>query len=69
MTDRRDKRRFFRDSERGYLGGVSAGLGEYFNIDPLWIRLAFMAFMFLKGLGSSYLCHSLDRCAQSTHHG
>jgi phage shock protein PspC (stress-responsive transcriptional regulator) len=49
--DRRNQRRFFRDSERGYLGGVSAGLGEYFNIDPIWIRLAFIALCFLKGLG------------------
>jgi len=47
----RDQRRFFRDSERGYLGGVSAGLGEYFNINPIWIRLAFIALCFLKGLG------------------
>jgi len=51
QTDRRDQRRFFRDSERGYLGGVSAGLGEYFNIDPIWIRLAFIALCFLKGQG------------------
>jgi phage shock protein PspC (stress-responsive transcriptional regulator) len=50
-TDRRDQRRFFRDSERGYFGGVSAGLGEYFNIDPIWIRLVFIALCFLKGLG------------------
>lgn len=51
QTDRRDQRRFFRDNERGYLGGVSAGLGEYFNINPIWIRLAFIALCFLKGLG------------------
>jgi phage shock protein PspC (stress-responsive transcriptional regulator) len=51
QTDRRDQRRFFRDSERGYFGGVCAGLGEYFNIDPIWIRLAFISFGFLKGLG------------------
>lgn len=49
--DRRDHRRFYRDSENYYLGGVASGLGEYFDIDPLWIRLAFVALVFLKGLG------------------
>ncbi len=49
--DRRDFRRFYRDSENGYFGGVASGLGEYFDIDPLWIRLAFIALAFLKGLG------------------
>jgi len=49
--DRKDYRRFYRDGETGYLGGVASGLGEYFDIDPLWIRLAFIALAFLKGLG------------------
>jgi phage shock protein PspC (stress-responsive transcriptional regulator) len=49
--ERKDQRRFFRDGENGYLGGVAAGLGEYFNIDPIWIRLIFIALCFLKGLG------------------
>lgn len=49
--NRRDYRRFYRDSDKGFLGGVASGLGEYFDIDPLWIRLAFIALAFLKGLG------------------
>jgi phage shock protein PspC (stress-responsive transcriptional regulator) len=49
--NRRDFRRFYRDSEKGYLGGVASGLGEYFDIDPLWIRLAFIVLAFAKGLG------------------
>ena len=49
--DRREYRRFYRDGENYYLGGVASGLGEYFDIDPLWIRLAFVALVFLKGLG------------------
>ncbi len=40
---RRDNRRFFRDEDNNYIGGVAAGLGAYFDIDPLWIRLAFIA--------------------------
>lgn len=49
--DRRDNRRFFRDCDQCYLGGVASGLGAYFDIDPLWIRLAFVALIFLKGVG------------------
>jgi phage shock protein PspC (stress-responsive transcriptional regulator) len=48
---RRENRRFYRDGDHSYLGGVASGLGEYFDIDPLWIRLAFLALIFLKGLG------------------
>ncbi len=49
--NRKDYRRFYRDSENYYLGGVASGLGKYFDIDPLWIRLAFVALVFLKGAG------------------
>lgn len=49
--ERKDNRRFYRDDDDNYLGGVASGLGAYFNIDPLWIRLAFVGLFFLKGLG------------------
>jgi phage shock protein PspC (stress-responsive transcriptional regulator) len=48
---RKDNRRLYRDPENCYLGGVASGLGEYFNIDPLWIRLAFVCLIFAKGVG------------------
>ncbi len=32
-------KKFYRDTEHKYVAGVSSGLGHYFNIDPLWIRL------------------------------
>ncbi|MBL7847205.1 MAG: PspC domain-containing protein [Cyclobacteriaceae bacterium] len=34
-------RRLFRDRSRKILGGVCAGLGNYFNLDPAWPRLLF----------------------------
>ena len=34
------KKRFFRDPDDKVLGGVSSGIAAYFDIDPLWIRLA-----------------------------
>lgn len=48
---RKDNRRFYRDPDNYYLGGVASGLGEYFDVDPLWIRLAFVCLIFAKGLG------------------
>lgn len=42
-------RQLFRDQKRKILGGVCAGLGTYFNIDPLWIRLLFAALLFAYG--------------------
>ena len=32
-------RRLYRDLENAKLGGVCAGIGKYFDIDPIWIRL------------------------------
>jgi phage shock protein PspC (stress-responsive transcriptional regulator) len=34
-------KKFVRDQKRKILGGVCAGLGNYFNVDPVWIRLLF----------------------------
>jgi phage shock protein PspC (stress-responsive transcriptional regulator) len=49
--NRKDYRRFYRDPDNYYLGGVASGMGAYLNIDPLWIRLAFVALVILKGAG------------------
>lgn len=32
-------RRLYRDLENAKLGGVCAGIGKYFDIDPVWVRL------------------------------
>ncbi len=45
-------RRLYRDPEAAKLGGVCAGLGRYFNIDPVWIRLGFFLPLFLSWIGS-----------------
>lgn len=34
-------KKLFRDGKRKILGGVCAGLGHYFNIDPVWTRVIF----------------------------
>ncbi|SKC88670.1 PspC domain-containing protein [Ohtaekwangia koreensis] len=43
-------RQLMRDQQRKILGGVCAGLGNYFNIDPLWIRLFFAVLAFAYGV-------------------
>lgn len=40
-----------RDSSKGILFGVAAGLGDRWGIDPLYIRLAFLALFFFYGTG------------------
>ena len=40
-----------RDSYNGILGGVCEGLGEYFSIDPVIIRLMFIATSLMLGGG------------------
>lgn len=49
--ERQANRKLYRDIDNHYLGGVAAGLGAYFNIDPLWIRIAFVVLFFFKGAG------------------
>lgn len=35
-------KRFFRNPEDKVLGGVASGIAAYFDLDPVWIRLAFV---------------------------
>ncbi|CAM1346469.1 PspC domain-containing protein [Tenacibaculum crassostreae] len=43
-------KKMFRDGDDKFLGGVASGLGHYFNIDVVWIRLAFLI-LTLAGFG------------------
>jgi len=49
------RRRVFRDPDSKILGGVCSGIGNYFDIDPLWIRLALVVMFF--GFGSGLLLY------------
>lgn len=44
-------KKLYRDTVNGLIGGVCSGLGNYFDIDPLWIRLVFLASIFFGGTG------------------
>ncbi|MFN7014053.1 MAG: PspC domain-containing protein [Bacteroidia bacterium] len=44
-------KRIFRDPDNRVLGGVCSGIGNYFGIDPVWIRIAFVIMFFAFGTG------------------
>lgn len=37
-----NSKKFFRDGDDKFLGGVCSGIGHYFNVDVIWIRIAFI---------------------------
>ncbi|MBK7567073.1 MAG: PspC domain-containing protein [Bacteroidetes bacterium] len=43
--------KFYRDKEHNVLGGVCSGFAAKFNVDSLWIRLAFLIAFFFAGTG------------------
>jgi phage shock protein PspC (stress-responsive transcriptional regulator) len=49
--DTRPVRSLRRSLDDRVIGGVSGGLGEYFDIDPTLVRLAWVAFTLLGGWG------------------
>ncbi|MHC5361865.1 PspC domain-containing protein [Myroides sp. LJL110] len=44
-------KKLFRDTQNGILGGVLAGLGHYFKIDPVWLRIIFAVLVLFFGTG------------------
>ena len=44
-------RRLYRIEEGAMVSGVCNGIGAYFNVDPVFIRLAFLALFFFGGTG------------------
>ncbi len=44
-------KKLYRDKEKGMIGGVASGLGYYFGIDTVWIRLALILLVWGFGTG------------------
>jgi phage shock protein PspC (stress-responsive transcriptional regulator) len=44
-------RKLYRDTENGMIGGVLAGLGHYFGIDKVWLRIFLLVLIFAWGTG------------------
>jgi phage shock protein PspC (stress-responsive transcriptional regulator) len=49
-TNRKSKK-LYRDKDKGMIGGVAAGLGHYFGIDVVWIRLILILLVWGAGTG------------------
>jgi len=45
------ERKLYRDTDNVIIGGVAAGLGNYFDVDPVLIRVIFIALIFAGGSG------------------
>jgi len=50
------KRRLYRDPDRRVIGGVCGGLGAYFNMDPVILRIIFVVLLFGTG-GMGFLAY------------
>ena len=40
-------KKFFRDTDDSYVGGVASGLAHYYGISPAWTRILFILFFFV----------------------
>lgn len=45
------KKRLYRDGDSKVLGGVCSGIGHYFGIDSVWLRIALLLMFFFAGTG------------------
>ena len=55
---RKKTKKLYRDIQTKYVAGVSSGLGHYFGIDPLWVRLLWI-FLTLGSAGSFIMIYGL----------
>jgi phage shock protein PspC (stress-responsive transcriptional regulator) len=52
----RATKKLYRDKENGMVGGVATGLGHYFGIDAVWMKIMFLVFVF-AGFGTGVLAY------------
>ena len=55
QQERRSYDRLYRNTKDKVIGGVCSGLGEYWGIDPILMRLLFIVLFF--GFGSGFLLY------------
>jgi len=44
-------KKLYRSKENKVIAGVCGGIGEYFNVDPIWIRLVMVLLALADGVG------------------
>ena len=52
----RKSKKLYRDKENGLIGGVATGLGHYFGVEAVWIKVLFLIFVF-AGFGTGILAY------------
>ncbi len=50
-SNKNESKRLYRDTDEGMVAGVNAGLGHYFNIDPVIIRVLWIVLVLVGGSG------------------
>lgn len=50
-SEQRTERKLYRDMDDRIIGGVCAGIGHYFDVEPRWIRLIAVLFFLFGGTG------------------
>lgn len=55
-----ENKRLYRSSTNYMICGVCGGIGEYFNIDPTLVRLAWVIFSFMGGSRNPCVHHRID---------
>lgn len=50
-SNKAKSKRIFRDEDDKVIGGVCAGIGHYFGVDRIWIRILFLVAFFVWGFG------------------
>ncbi len=50
------RKKLYRDKDKGIVGGVCTGLGHYFGVDSIWIKIIFLIFVF-AGFGTGVLAY------------
>ena len=55
-TSKPFSKKLYRDKENGIIGGVCTGLGHYFGVDAIWIKIALLIAVF-AGFGTGILIY------------
>ncbi len=53
---KRRNKKLYRDTEKGMIGGVATGLGHYFGIDSVWLKIMFLLFV-IFGFGTGIIAY------------
>ncbi|RPE00014.1 PspC domain-containing protein [Aureibaculum marinum] len=50
-SSKSSNKKLFRDGEDKFIGGVASGMAHYFDVDAIWIRIAWLVAIFGFGVG------------------